>query len=206
LRRRQRQGARWQATLVWLWPGRLPITSRSTRTPNVVPRPCRAVHWSPVTSNVKSHMALVTARIYYQARTQRRTLKLSRTHWGFAEWFLSRLKPIREELRGQEAKGVDIVNLMLHEVPDHAPYPNEWRKLANTFNFSFVCDLSPLEASPPIENIEKLMVFMASVASGAPWPQVRAVGRALAVPLTPAERQSLLPFLKWPRQSIYIRR
>ena len=150
-------------------------------------------------------MTVVTARIYYQARTQRRALNLNRAHWGFGEWFLRRLKPIREELRGPEAKGVDIVNFMLHEVPEHAEYPNEWRKLANTFNFSFVCDLSPLEDSPPMENIEKLMVFTASIASAAPWPQVRAVGRALAVPLTSAERQSLLPFLKWPRQSIYVR-
>jgi hypothetical protein len=149
-------------------------------------------------------MTIVTARINYNARTERRTLKLNRTHWGFAEWFLRRLKPIREELRGREATGVNIVNFMLHEVPEHALYPNEWRRLANTFNFSFICDLKPLESSPPIENIEKLMGFAAAVALEAPWPQARAVGRALAIPLTAQDRQSLLPFLTWPRQSIYL--
>ena len=36
----------------WLWQGRPALTGPSTRTPKVVPRPCRAVHWSPVTSDV----------------------------------------------------------------------------------------------------------------------------------------------------------
>ena len=150
-------------------------------------------------------MAIVTARIYYHPRSKRLERKLTETHWGFAEWFLRRLKPIREQLRGPEAKGVNIVNFMLHEVPEHAWYPNEWRQRANTFNFSFVCDLRSLALTEPLENIEKLMKWSAAVAATAPWPQVRAIGLVLAEPLSDEDRASLKPFLKWPRDSIYLR-
>ena len=105
-------------------------------------------------------MTIVTARIYYNARSQELEQKLTHTHWGFAKWFQRRLKPIREQLCGPEAKGVDIVNFMLHEAAEHAWHPNEWRQRANTFNFSYVCDLRPLEKDEPIENITKLMPFL----------------------------------------------
>ncbi|MGE3347498.1 MAG: hypothetical protein AB7I35_08690 [Ramlibacter sp.] len=150
-------------------------------------------------------MTITTARIYYSPRSKRLERKLTQNHWGFAEWFLRRLKPIREQLRGPEAKGVNIVNFMLHEVADHAWYPNEWKQRANTFNFSFVCDLQPLNDAEPILNIEKLMGFTSIVALSAPWPQVRAVGLALGQPLSASDRESLAPFLKWPRESIYVR-
>ena len=149
-------------------------------------------------------MTIVTARIYYSCRSTRLERKLTRTHWGFAEWFLRRLKPIREQLRGPEAKGVNIVNFMLNEVVEHAWYPNQWRQRANTFNFSFICNLEPLGRSEPIENIQKLMGFTAALALEAPWPQVRAVGRALAEPLSETDRASLAPYLCWPRKSIYV--
>jgi len=149
-------------------------------------------------------MTITTARIYYMPRNRQLERKLNQTHWGFATWFHRRLKPIREQLRGPEVKGVDIVNFMLHEVPEHAFYPNEWRRRLNTFNFSFVCDLGPLAKNEPIENIEKLMKFAAVIALQAPWPQVRAVGHALDAPLSQEERASLLPFLKWPREDKYM--
>ena len=144
-------------------------------------------------------MTIVTARVYYFPRSQQLEQTLTQTHWGFAKWFQRRLRLIREQLRGPEAKGVDIVNFMLHEVPDRAWYPNEWRQRGNTFNFSYVCDLRPLGENEPIENIAKLMPFLAALAAEAPWPQVRAVGQALAAPLTPEERKALLPYLQWPR-------
>jgi hypothetical protein len=65
--------------------------------------------------------------------------------------------------------------------------------------------LSPLLASPPIANIEKLMRFTGELAAQAPWPQVRAVSRALLTPLTDEDRQSLLPYLTWPRDEKYMR-
>jgi hypothetical protein len=144
-------------------------------------------------------MTIVTARIYYYPRTQARELKLTASHWGFAEWFTRRLKPIRERLRGPEVKGVDSVNLMLYERPEHAWKRDEWIQRGNTYQFTFVCDLRPLEQRPSIENIPKLMKFYAELASQAPWPQVRAVGEALAQPLSEIDRVTLQPYLQWPR-------
>src|SRR5262245_31132624 len=100
-------------------------------------------------------MAIASVRIYLYPVTESRERKLSFTHWGFAEWFSRRLKPIREQLRGPEAEGVNIVNLMLYEDPAHAWQRDEWCQRGNTFQFSFVCDLRPLESRPAIENIPK---------------------------------------------------
>jgi hypothetical protein len=49
------------------------------------------------------------------------------------------------------------------------------------------------------------MRFTAALSAAAPWPQVRAVGHALAQPLSQDDRASLLPYLQWPRDSIYIK-
>ena len=144
-------------------------------------------------------MTVASVRIYYYPATRARELQLTATHWGFAEWFARRLKPIREQLRGPEAKGVDIMNLMLYENPEHAWRRDKWHQRGNSFQFSFVCDLRPLETSPAIENIPKLMRFYASVADQAPWPQVRAVAPALRQPLGEIDRITLLPYLQWPR-------
>jgi hypothetical protein len=110
-------------------------------------------------------VTIATVRIYYWPANERDERNLTGTHWGFAYWFKRRLKPIREHLRGPEAKGVDIINFNLHENPAHAWRPSEWVRRANTFNFDFVCDLSPLLASPPIANIEKLMRFTGELAA-----------------------------------------
>lgn len=148
-------------------------------------------------------MTIRTFRFYYHPRSKRFERYLSATHWAFAEWFHRRLKPIREQLRGPEAKGVDIVNLMLHEVPEHAWRPNEWAQRLNSFEFNFVCDLSPLRDLPPIENIAKLMQFATAMTAQAPWPQVRALSGVLAQPLSEEERQSLAPYLTWPREFFF---
>ena len=144
-------------------------------------------------------MTIASVRIYFYPATKERELKLNFGHWGFAQWFSRRLKPIREQLRGPEAKGVDIMNLMLYENPAHAGLRDEWHQLGNTFQFSFVCDLRPLEAYPAIENIAKLMQFYAEIADRAPWPQARAVTHALRQPLDEIDKITLLPYLQWPR-------
>jgi hypothetical protein len=119
--------------------------------------------------------------------------------WGFAEWFVRRLKPIRERLRGPEAKGVNIVNVMLHEVEQSAGFHGTWRKVLNSFEYNTVYDLQTLSELPRLESIERLMSLGSAVTSTAPWPQVVAISEALSVPLTEHERQELLPFLQWPR-------
>jgi hypothetical protein len=142
-------------------------------------------------------MTIASVRIYYYPRRERLERYLSATHWGFADWFKQRLKPIREQLRGPEAKGVGIVNFNLGE---RSWLTGEWRKSLNAFEFGFACDLEPLRDQPPIENIERLMRFTGAMACEAPWPQVRAVGVALSLPLSDAERNELLPFLTFPRE------
>ncbi|MDH0867593.1 hypothetical protein [Mitsuaria sp. GD03876] len=148
-------------------------------------------------------MTIRTFRFYYFPRGERYERYLSFTHWAFAEWFQRRLRPIREELRGPEAKGVDIVNLMLYEDARRAWRPNEWGQRGNTFEFSFVCDLEPLRDRPSIDNIAKLMPFAAAVVANAPWPQVRALEPVLAEPLSDEDRESLAPYLTWPRESFF---
>lgn len=144
-------------------------------------------------------MTIASVRIYFYPTTRTRELELTASHWGFSEWFSRRLKPIREQLRGPDAKGVDIVNLMLYENPKHAWHRDEWYQRGNTFQFSFVCSLRPLEGHSAIENVQKLMQFYAAVADHAPWPQVRAVATALRQPLSEIDRITLLPYLQWPR-------
>jgi hypothetical protein len=144
-------------------------------------------------------MTIVSVRIYFNAITEKRDRKLTSSHWGVSEWFSRRLKPIRERLRGPEAKGVDIMNLLLYENPAHAWKRDQWFQRGNTFQFTFVCDLRPLEANPAIENIPKLMRFYADLAEHAPWPQARAVASALREPLSEVDRVTLLPYLQWPR-------
>lgn len=144
-------------------------------------------------------MTIASVRIYLEPLTRERELALTASHWGFAEWFTRRLKPIREQLRGDEAKGVDIVNLMLREDAAQVLRPNQWQRIDNAFQFEHVCDLKPLEAGTPLGNVEKLMGFYAEIARHAPWPQVRALSAALAVPLTDEDRLTLRPYLQWPR-------
>lgn len=144
-------------------------------------------------------MTIQTFRIYYEARTVARTKRLTGTHWGFAAWFKRRLKPIKEQLRGPEVKGVDIVNLMLYEHAEHAWKRDEWNRRLNSIHFDFVCDLQPLLDGKPLENVEKLMGFAATITAAAPWPQVRALSLPLSTPLSAQDKLNLEPYLRWPR-------
>ncbi len=144
-------------------------------------------------------MTIKSVRIYYYARSESHTQRLSHSHWGFAEWFPRRLKPIREQLRGPEVEGVDIMNLMLYENPAQAWKPNQWYQRGNTFEFDFICDLGPLLDTPAIANMPKLMHFYGDLCASAPWPQAQAVGHALREPLSDVELITLRPYLQWPR-------
>ena len=148
-------------------------------------------------------MTIVHARIYYCSANAKLALKLSRTHWGFADWFVRRLKPIKQQLRGPETKGVNIVNFLLHDDHRRATRLLEWWQCANTFEYAFPFDLKSLVRRPPLANIEELMPLTSEIAALAPWPQVRAIGRALATPLFAEDKKTLLPFLKWPRKLDY---
>ncbi len=155
-------------------------------------------------------MTIATVRMYFWTSPQRQRLQqyLGFTQGGFEEWFKRRLKPIREQLRGPEVKGVGIVNFMFC---DGSPSMmggrhGEWTKALSTLQFTWNCDLEALRDQPPLENVERLMRFAGSWCAQAPWPQVHAVGEALAAPLSEADRASLLPFLTWPREDWFRKR
>ena len=143
-------------------------------------------------------MTITSVRIYYYPRSWAREQQLTPIHWGFSQWFERRLKPIHQQLRGPEAKGVNIVNLLLIEDPSQVGRSNRWTRVLNTFQFKFVCDLRPLEGLPCTTNVEKLMQFFSVVVGQAPWPQVRALAGALAQPLSEEDRITLLAYLAGP--------
>jgi hypothetical protein len=145
-------------------------------------------------------MTIASVRIYYWSEDKDLQCKLTQTHWGFAEWFVRHLKLIRPDLRGPEAKGVNIGNFILYENSRLAGCIDEWGKRMNSFEYCSVYDLKSLLNATPLENIERLMGFTAGIAANAPWPQVQAVGHALALPLTDDDRASLTPYLQWPRK------
>ena len=144
-------------------------------------------------------MTIASVRIYFHFEDKELEMEISKTHWGFADWFVSRLEPIRESLRGPEVKGVNIVNFMLFENPKNAWKLDQWAQRANSFNYDCIFDLQSLVENEPITNIEKLMKFTSALAVNAPWPQVVAVSKALAKPLSEIEKNNLEPFLTWPR-------
>jgi hypothetical protein len=146
-------------------------------------------------------VAIKSVRIYYYPTSEDVQRKLTRSHWGFADWFDCRLKPIRERLRGDEAKGVDIVNFMLYE-PARAGRINEWWKCLNTFEYDMLFDPRELLQHEPLHNIRRLMLQTSEAAMRAPWPQVVAVGEVLAVPLSAQEEAEVVRYLQWPRATV----
>lgn len=147
-------------------------------------------------------MTISSVRFYFCPNSPRREKSLSSRLWGFAEWFEYRLKPIREELRGPEVKGVNIVNFFLYENPARMSSQNVWWQRGNTFEYDTLYDLAALSRMHRLKGIEQLMAWAAPIAMVAPWPQVVAVGRAMSVPLSAAEKEEILPYLQWPRGDI----
>jgi hypothetical protein len=147
-------------------------------------------------------MTITSVRIYFYPNSARREKKLTTTLWGFAEWFEYRLKPIREELRGPEAKGVNIINFCLYEDLDLASHHDVWWQQGNSFAYNTLFDLASLSTMHRAKAVERLMAWAAPIALAAPWPQAVAVGRALSVPLSEQEREDLLPYLQWPRGDV----
>src|ERR1700730_7885581 len=106
-------------------------------------------------------MTIASVRIYYYPKDKEFERHLNGSRWGFAEWFECRLKPIREQLRGPEAKGVNIVNFMLYDDPGRAWRLDQWGQRMNSFEYSCVYDLESLRLKSPLGNIEHLMQMTA---------------------------------------------
>lgn len=147
-------------------------------------------------------MPIRAFRFYYHPRDEQFGRYLALTHGAFAEWFERRLEPIDKPPR-RRAKAAAVVHMTFHEVAAHALRPGEWTRQGDLCEFHFVCDLSPLRDSPPIENIAKLMQFAAAMTAGSSSRRVRAFGSVLARPLSEEDRRSLAPYLTWPRESAF---
>jgi hypothetical protein len=108
-----------------------------------------------------------------------------------SDWLEDYVKPIRSELRGPEAKGVDIVNFYLYEDLSKTPHPNEWWHRGNSFQYSFKFDFTSLIDLPLTDSALKLLEIVPAFALRAPWPQVRAIGKLLANPIPDEDKSTL---------------
>ncbi|NVE01881.1 hypothetical protein [Massilia sp. BJB1822] len=147
-------------------------------------------------------MTISSVRFYFYPQSPIREKSLTFKLWGFAECFECRLKPIKEELRGPEVKGINIVNFMLYESQDRLFKENEWWRRMNTFEYDSLYDLAALSRGDRVKGVERLMAWAAPIALAAPWPQVVAVGRTLNAPLSDQEKEDIVPYLQWPRGDI----
>jgi hypothetical protein len=102
-------------------------------------------------------MTIVSVRLQFGLRNKRKELRLRYIYGGFEAWFPSRLKPIREALRGPEAKGLDIVNFWLYESLDGVSHKHEWWRCMNTFQYDFVYDLDSMLQGDHISNLRRVM-------------------------------------------------
>lgn len=137
-------------------------------------------------------MTIREVRFNLDAPDKRIARALNRAHWGFTYWFDARLKPIRQELRGEEVKGVNIVNFNFFGpgTPRSGPL-DTWRRLLNALQYISEIDVSPFLQSEPTQNIEVLMRLACDASRKAPWPQVRSLVAPLSFPLSDPERSKL---------------
>ena len=149
-------------------------------------------------------MTITSVRLQVTVRSKRKRQRLDRIYGGFEEWFVSRLEAMREQLRGAEAKGVNIVNFCLFEQIELSPKPNQWWRRMNTFEYDFAYDMGGLLDGEPIENLRTLMDTCSTLASSAPWPQVASLGAPLAAPFTREEKLQLATYLDWRQRKLIV--
>jgi hypothetical protein len=128
-------------------------------------------------------------RIYLQYEDEAIARAMNRTHFGVAGWIGTRLKAVREQLRGPEAKSVSFVSLFLLERAREQDY--SWRRRANSFEYQLVFELNSFIGADPIENFEHILPIASQLCAAAPWPQVRAIGSVLSQPLTSGDKVEL---------------
>ena len=146
-------------------------------------------------------MAIVSVKIAFGLRNKRKKLRLDKIYGGFESWFPARLKPIREALRGPEAKGVDVAIFWLYENLKDVPHKNEWWRRINTFEYVLAYNLDSMLEGDHISNLRRLMLRCAKISSHAPWPQIAALQPALAAPFSKEEKDELTVMLNWRKRT-----
>jgi len=111
---------------------------------------------------------------------------------GFEWWIAKRLKAIRQQLRGDEVKGVNILALEFRPPGINGLLPrNTWGFLLNVAYHCQDLDMGILVPNDVVANLTRLMPLAAAACRSAPWPQVRAIESVLGPPLQGAERVDL---------------
>jgi len=111
---------------------------------------------------------------------------------GFEWWIAKRLKAIRQQLRGDEVKGVNILALEFRPSGLKGLLPrNTWGFLLNVAYHCQDLDMDGMVPNDVATNLARLMPLAAAACRAAPWPQVRAVEAVLVPPLQEAERVDL---------------
>jgi hypothetical protein len=137
-------------------------------------------------------------RLYLNYKDKAVARAMNRLHFGVTGWIDARIKCIREQLRGPEAKGVNIVNVCFFESVTACEHCDSWHMRSNAFEYQLVFDLKSLIDVDPVENIRRLLPIVSQVCALAPWPQVRAIGAVLGKPLSAVDAIALKKSLeKW---------
>ena len=136
-------------------------------------------------------MTIRAFRLYlkYEDKAIGRAMNL--THFVVTDWVSLRLNDIRQLLRGEEAKRVNIVNVYFFETESHCKPCGSWYRLMNAFEHKLVYDIRYLIDRDPVENIKALLRVAAVLCIAAPWPQVRAIGAVLQNPLNGEDERNL---------------
>lgn len=136
-------------------------------------------------------MAVTDLRIFLYFEDEDLQVEMTFFHFGVYRWFAKKLKQIKSELNGIEAKGVNIVNFVFMEDAGKVSGRDEWRKRMNAFEYTLEFDMNSMVKSSPLLNIERMINVMIPILLESPWSQTRAIGKLLSQPLTDSDRVAI---------------
>jgi hypothetical protein len=131
-----------------------------------------------------SPLTIRAFRFYFECADKEALKRINHSHWGACWWISERLKTIRAELKGPEVKGINIANVWFFEPRFRPTAVGVWERTLNALQFGVEYDVSSLDRRPARENLPSLLTIAAQAALGAPYPQLKAIGQLLSVPLS----------------------
>jgi hypothetical protein len=149
--------------------------------------------------NTGAEMTIKSARIFLQYVDKNIARKMNGTHFGFMYWAEKRIQAVKQQMRGPEVRGINLVNFFIHDFDISAEefmVCGDWRQVANSIEIRCRVRLDDMIERDPIENITLMLPNMIDACSKASWPQVRAMG--LCFSRTEIDKVELGRFLnKW---------
>jgi hypothetical protein len=113
------------------------------------------------------------------------------SYGGIDTWLEVKIKQIKSQLKGTEAKGVDIINIFLLESQQNHSQLGQWVRIINSFNYMEIIDLQSFVDTDPLVNAQRFISLASQLMLNAPWPQVHAIGKLLEKPLDRADLNAL---------------